>query len=93
MNEEAKRRSVVQTSGRPASGSKLWAFGYRDFALLNGMSEAAVRQRVRRGDFKPGSLVSICEFWRQREEQKARRRTGEENSPEETGPSPDPELL
>lgn len=62
MSDRVKPR-VVRTTGRPVPGAKLWAFGYADFAALFGMTEEAVRQRVRRGAFDPSDLESIFQFW------------------------------
>jgi hypothetical protein len=68
MRRSELRRRMVHVTGLSAAGghSKLWAFGYGDFAHLLGISEDAVRQMVSRGQFAPGDLEAICEFWQQR---------------------------
>ena len=59
-----KRRSVVRTSGLiPRRGRPvLWAVGYADLALLFGMTVAAVRKAVARGQFNPGDLGSVIAY-------------------------------
>lgn len=74
-----KRRAMVRLTGRTPVGAKLWAYGYADLAILLGTSEEAVRQRVCRGDFDPGDLISVWEFC-QRLAAKPLEDDGEENS-------------
>lgn len=60
---KARRRRVLVSTRTPLRGRpRLYAFGYADFAELFGLSEAAVRQAVRRGALDPTSLVSIVTF-------------------------------
>jgi len=48
----------IPTQGRP----KLWAFGYRDFAQLFGITEEEVYYMARQG-FDFGDLNAICTKW------------------------------
>jgi hypothetical protein len=93
MARSRVKRRVVRTTGRPAPGSKVWAWGYADFAVLFGMSEAAVRQRVKRGAFDPSDLESVFEFWQRRRERSLSKPTGQENSLPLTGLNDHIELL
>ena len=52
-----KRRAVVWT--RASVGTRLFAFGYEDFASLLGISEAALRKRVDRGSIDLTDLKAV----------------------------------
>ena len=63
-----KRRRVVNETGEtPIKGRPaLWAFGYRDFAVLFDCSESALRNAVHRGVVDLGSLSSIVDYYNKR---------------------------
>lgn len=81
IEKAGKRQAMVQLTGRAPLGAKLWAYGYADLAVLLDMSEEAIRQRVKRGDFDPGDLVSIWEFRLRLGSKSFEKKPGEENSP------------
>ncbi len=64
MSSRRRSRRVVTLSALVPSGGRpqLWAYGYADLARLLGLSEAALRQRVRRGTFDPGDLAAVVEM-------------------------------
>lgn len=58
----------MQLTGRAASGghSRLWAFGYADFARLLGLSESRLRRLVSLGELDLGDLEQVCQRWARR---------------------------
>lgn len=60
-----KTRRMVEYAGRAPRGghTKAWAYDYQDLAELLGTTTGALRARVSRGTFTPGSLDAICREW------------------------------
>ena len=71
-DQELKRNGVeshrVIVSGRvPKRGRpRYWAFGFADFADLFGVKPEGLRSMLRRREFDPKSLKSLCECWARR---------------------------
>lgn len=66
----------------------MWAFGYADLAVLLATTPAAVRQRVKRKDFNPADLTSVCEHWLKHRDSILKKRAAQENSPPASGLTP-----
>jgi hypothetical protein len=64
MVKRSTRRTVRLTglSGRRGP-TKLWAYGYGDYARLLGVSAEYIRVLVSRGAFDPGDLESLFRYW------------------------------
>ena len=76
--DELKRNGVevhrVRVTGKvPRRGRPIyWAFGLADYAELFGVKPEGLRSMVRRGEFSPKSLKSLCECWARRHPASAR---------------------
>jgi len=59
----------VPREGRPL----LWAFGYADYGDLFEVEPESARQMVKRGQFDPSDLASVCRLWCKRHGHEAER--------------------
>ena len=70
--DELRRNGVevhrVRVTGKvPRQGRPIyWAFGLADYAELFGLKPEGLKSMLRRGEFDPKSLKSLCECWARR---------------------------
>lgn len=75
--DELKRNGVevhrVRVTGKvPRRGRPIyWAFGLADYAELFGVKPEGLKSMLRRGEFNPKSLKSLCECWVRRQRGRA----------------------